>query len=250
MLQILLLVLDLGGHLRVRHQRCPAGGQARLDIFGVMVLSFAAGNAGGIMRDILIGAVPPAVADWRYLAVSGLAGLISFFWHPATDRFRDHILWWDAVGLAFFAVAGTEKALLHGLNPVMAPLLGMLTGVGGGMLRDVLVTEIPVCPARGRVRLGGAGWRGGGGGGHALNLPRSRPRWPVGSSAWRCASGRSLPLAPAHRPATAIQGVLIHQARRGSRVSAAPRPGPPPGPGLAGRSRWPRPGRGRLPAGA
>ena len=75
--------------------------------------------------------------------MSVLAGLITFFWYPATDRFRNDVLWFDAAGLAFFAVAGTQKALLHGLHPVMAALLGMLTGIGGGMLRDVLVTEIP-----------------------------------------------------------------------------------------------------------
>jgi uncharacterized membrane protein YeiH len=110
----------------------------------VLVLSFAAGNAGGITRDLLIGASPPsAIADWKYLAASLLAGLLTFIWLPAADRFRDDILWCDAVGLSFFAVSGTEKALVHGLTPVMAALLGMLTGIGGGMLRDVLVNKIP-----------------------------------------------------------------------------------------------------------
>jgi uncharacterized membrane protein YeiH len=70
--------------------------------------------------------------------------LITFFAYSLTDRFRDDVLSFDAVGLAFFAVAGAEKALVHGLSPVMAALLGMLTGIGGGMLRDVLVAEIPV----------------------------------------------------------------------------------------------------------
>jgi uncharacterized membrane protein YeiH len=73
-----------------------------------------------------------------------LAGLIIFFWHPLTDRFSHGVLWFDALGLAFFAVAGAEKALAYGLAPVMAALLGMVTGIGGGMLRDLLVTEIPV----------------------------------------------------------------------------------------------------------
>ena len=86
---------------------------------------------------------PAAVADWKYAGVSALAGLAIFIWHPAADRFRNDVLWCDAVGLAFFAVAGTQKALLHGLHPAMAAVLGMLTGIGGGMLRDVLVTQIP-----------------------------------------------------------------------------------------------------------
>jgi uncharacterized membrane protein YeiH len=144
MLKISLVVLDLGGTfvfalsgglLAIRH---------RLDVFGVIVLSFAAGNAGGITRDLLIGAVPPAaVADWKYVVASAVAGLATFLWHPAADRYRNDVLWCDAVGLAFFAVAGTQKALLHGLHPAMAALLGMLTGIGGGMMRDVLVSEVP-----------------------------------------------------------------------------------------------------------
>ena len=145
MLHMLLLVLDLGGTFVFAISGGMAAVKHRLDIFGVLVLSFAAGNAGGITRDLLIGAVPPAaIADWKYLGVSVLAGLITFFWYPMTDRLRNDVLWFDAVGLPVFAVAGTEKALVHGLGSVMAALLGMLTGVGGGMLRDVLVTEIPV----------------------------------------------------------------------------------------------------------
>jgi uncharacterized membrane protein YeiH len=140
----LLLVLDLGGTFVFAISGAMAGVKHRLDIFGVLALSFAAGNAGGIARDVLIGAVPPAaIADWKYLSVSILAGLITFRSYATTHRFRNDVLWWDAVGLAFFAVAGTQKALLYQLNPVMAPLLGMLTAIGGGMLRDLLVTEIP-----------------------------------------------------------------------------------------------------------
>lgn len=141
---ILLLVLDLGGTFVFAISGGMAAVKHRLDIFGVLVLSFAAGNAGGITRDLLIGAVPPAaIADWKYLSVSVLAGLITFFWYPITDRHRNNVLWFDAVGLAFFAVSGAEKALVYGLNPVMAALLGMLTGIGGSMLRDMLVREIP-----------------------------------------------------------------------------------------------------------
>jgi uncharacterized membrane protein YeiH len=141
---IVLLVLDLGGTFVFAVSGAVSAVKHRLDVFGVLVLSFAAGNAGGITRDLLVGAVPPAaIADWKYLGVSVLAGLITFFWYPITDRFRNDVLWPDAVGLTFFAVAGTQKALLHGLHPMMAALLGMLTGIGGGMLRDVLVGEIP-----------------------------------------------------------------------------------------------------------
>lgn len=139
-----LLVLDLGGTFVFAISGAAAAVKHRLDIFGVMVLSFAAGNAGGITRDLLIGAVPPgAIADWTYVGVSLLAGFLTFFGYSVIARLAHPVLWFDAAGLAFFAVAGTQKALVYGLNPVMAALLGMLTGIGGGMLRDVLVNEIP-----------------------------------------------------------------------------------------------------------
>jgi uncharacterized membrane protein YeiH len=122
-----------------------AGVKHRLDLFGVLVLSFAAGNSGGIARDLLIGAVPPAaIHDWRYIAVSILAGLITFYWYRFTNRLSSPVLVFDAAGLALFAVSGTSKALAAHAGPVAATLLGMLTGIGGGMARDVLVREIPV----------------------------------------------------------------------------------------------------------
>jgi uncharacterized membrane protein YeiH len=142
-----LVVLDLIGTFVFALSGATAGIKQRLDLFGVLVLSFAAASAGGIMRDLLIGAVPPvAISDWRYLRVSLLAGLVIFFKFPHSERLRrlhNFVLIFDAAGLALFAVAGTQKALGYGLHPVMAALLGMLTGIGGGMLRDVLVAEIP-----------------------------------------------------------------------------------------------------------
>jgi uncharacterized membrane protein YeiH len=144
MTHILVAVLDLGGTFVFAISGAVAAVKYRLDILGLLVLAFAAGNAGGITRDLLIGAVPPAaIASLHYLAVSILAGLIVFFRAPVVTRHNNTVLWFDAIGLAFFAVAGAEKALVHGLNPVMAALLGMLTGIGGGMLRDVLVMQIP-----------------------------------------------------------------------------------------------------------
>ena len=117
----LLLVLDLVGTFVFALSGATAGVKNRLDLFGVLVLSFAAGNAGGIARDLLIGATPPAaISDWRYLAVSLLAGLVTF-WRPYdVDRLSNPVLLFDAAGLGLFAVAGTQKALAFGLHPVMA----------------------------------------------------------------------------------------------------------------------------------
>lgn len=138
------LVLDLTGTFVFALSGALAGVKRRLDIFGVLVLSFAAANSGGITRDILIGAVPPAaLVDLRYLGVSLFAGLVTFYSSSLIARLSTAILVFDAAGLAFFAVAGSSKALAHGLNPVMSVVLGMVTGIGGGMVRDVLLAEIP-----------------------------------------------------------------------------------------------------------
>jgi uncharacterized membrane protein YeiH len=137
-------ILDLGGTFVFAISGAVAAINRRLDIFGILVLSFVAGNFGGIGRDLLIGAVPPAaLTDGRYLLVSVLAGLVTFFSYAGVDRLRSPVLLFDAVGLSFFAVAGAQKAIEFGLSPVMSALLGMLTGIGGGMTRDVLLTEIP-----------------------------------------------------------------------------------------------------------
>jgi len=143
-METLVLALDLGGTFVFGLSGGLAGVRHRLDVFGVLVLSYAAGNAGGIARDVLIGGVPPAaIADWRYVAVSLLAAAATF-WRPRTiRRLRNAVFVLDAGGLALFAVSGSVKALAFHVNPLGAVLLGVLTGIGGGMLRDMLVAEIP-----------------------------------------------------------------------------------------------------------
>lgn len=140
----LLVVLDLCGTFVFAISGATVGVQRKLDLFGVLVLAYAAGNVGGIIRDVVIGATPPpAVADWRYIAVSVAAGLITFYRYRLVDKVRSPVLLLDAAGLALFAVSGSVKALSYGLSPVAAVLLGMLTGIGGGMVRDILAGEIP-----------------------------------------------------------------------------------------------------------
>jgi uncharacterized membrane protein YeiH len=139
-----LVMLDLGGAFVFALSGAMAAIKHRLDFFGVLVLSFAAGNVGGILRDVLLGATPPpAISDWRYIGVSLLAGIVTLAWAPIIDRLRSSVLVLDAAGLALFAVSGALKATAAGLNPAASILLGVLTGVGGGMLRDVLVSEVP-----------------------------------------------------------------------------------------------------------
>ncbi len=123
-----------------------------LDVFGVLVLAAVTGLGGGFIRDVLIGDVPPAaLADWRYLLVPMAAGLLTFFFHPTLGRLERVVNVFDAAGLGLFCVAGALKASEYGLGPLPAALLGMVTGVGGGMLRDVLAGRVPVVLRKGEL---------------------------------------------------------------------------------------------------
>lgn len=144
-LKTLLLVFDLCGTFVFALSGALAAVRRGLDLFGVLVLAFAAANSGGIVRDLLIGATPPAaIGDWRYGAAATVAGLLTFWWAPLIEKLKNPVRMFDAAGLALFAVAGAQKALAFGLDPVMSALLGMLTGIGGGMARDLLLTDIPM----------------------------------------------------------------------------------------------------------
>ncbi|MBV0912518.1 trimeric intracellular cation channel family protein [Anianabacter salinae] len=115
-----------------------------LDIFGIAVLSIAAGLAGGIIRDMILGATPPpAFEESRYLLTALAAGICVFFWHRVLERLNKPVMVLDALGLGVFAVSGCQKSLLFGLDPLPSILLGVLTAVGGGVARDLLVVEIP-----------------------------------------------------------------------------------------------------------
>ena len=116
-----------------------------LDLFGAMVLSFCTALGGGIIRDLLIGAVPPgSIRDWRYGALAFLGGGTAIFFSQFVQEIPPILLvTLDAGGLALFAVAGATKALGYSINPFIAILLGTITGVGGGTLRDVLLARIP-----------------------------------------------------------------------------------------------------------
>jgi uncharacterized membrane protein YeiH len=109
----------------------------------VVVLAAVVGLAGGITRDVLIGTPPATFRDWRYLAATAAAGVVCFFAGRALERAQRSIMIFDALGLGLFAVTGASKALQFGLGPVQAILLGTITGVGGGVLRDVLLRAIP-----------------------------------------------------------------------------------------------------------
>jgi uncharacterized membrane protein YeiH len=140
----LILVLDLAGTFTFGLSGGLAAVRARLDLYGVIVLAGVVGLVGGIVRDILLGALPPATfSDWRYLATAAAGGLVAFFVGPTLERLSRPLNVFDAAGLSLFCVTGATKALAFGVGPVQAVLLGVITATGGGMLRDMLVREVP-----------------------------------------------------------------------------------------------------------
>jgi len=141
----LLLVLDLvGTFVFALDGALTALRTARLDIVGVVTLATVTALGGGIIRDLIIGAVPPATfSDWRYLAVATTGGLVAFALARRLDRLSLPISLLDAAGLSLFAVTGASKALDYGLGAGQAVILGALTAVGGGTLRDVLIRRVP-----------------------------------------------------------------------------------------------------------
>ncbi len=144
-MEVILVALDLIGTFVFAISGATVGVRHRLDLFGVLVLSFAAAVSGGIIRDVLIGATPPAaLVGWHYVGISCLAGMVTFLRYQDIEKLRNPVQIFDALGLALFAVTGATKALAFGLGPVSATLLGMLSGIGGGMVRDILVARTPV----------------------------------------------------------------------------------------------------------
>ena len=142
---VLLLVLDLAGtFVFALNGALTAIREARLDIVGVLALGMFTAMGGGIIRDVLIDSLPPATfSDWRYLVVAAGGALLAFFLGRRLDRIALSINVLDAMGLSLFAVTGALKALDAGMAPLPAVLLGAITGVGGGTLRDVLLGRVP-----------------------------------------------------------------------------------------------------------
>lgn len=142
---MLLVVLELAGLAVFAASGALAAVRARLDVFGVVVLGLTTALGGGIVRDVLLGITPPTtLRDWPYLVVPVAAALAVFAWHPQVARLRRAVLAADAVGLGLFTVSGTATALARGAPPYTACLIGMTAGIGGGVLRDLLLREIPL----------------------------------------------------------------------------------------------------------
>jgi uncharacterized membrane protein YeiH len=137
-------VLDLLGTFAFGVSGAVAARQQRLDLFGIATITFIVACGGGIVRDLCLGTLPPAgLTNWRYLAVSLVAAAWVACAYPTVDRMRSPVQLFDAIGLGLFAVAGAKKAYAVGAGAEVAILLGMVSAVGGGVLRDVLLSRVP-----------------------------------------------------------------------------------------------------------
>jgi uncharacterized membrane protein YeiH len=137
--------LDLAGTFAFALSGAVAARERGLDWFGILVLAFTVACGGGVLRDLCIGAIPPAgLADWRYLVASVVAAALTTASQGLVARLAHPVVLFDTLGLGLFAVTGAQKALLFGWNGEVAVLMGMATAVGGGVARDVLLNRVPV----------------------------------------------------------------------------------------------------------
>ncbi len=141
----LILAVDLAAAVFLGSEGTLTAIGADIDLFGALVLAFSTALGGGILRDLLIGSVPPgAIRDWHYACAAFLGGLIAFAMHGAIQQLpANFITTLDAIGLALFCVSGAAKAIDYKINAMMSVLMGTITGVGGGTIRDILLARIP-----------------------------------------------------------------------------------------------------------
>lgn len=137
--------LDLAGTFVFAISGATAAKQRGMDLFGICAIAFTVACGGGIIRDLCIGAIPPAgLTNWHYLAATIIAAAMTVSLYPFVQRLNQPVLLFDALGLSLFAVTGAQKSLAYGNNAEVAVLLGITTAVGGGVLRDILLNRIPV----------------------------------------------------------------------------------------------------------
>ncbi|HEX6914120.1 MAG TPA: trimeric intracellular cation channel family protein [Chitinophagaceae bacterium] len=137
--------LDVAGTFAFAISGATAARQRGLDIFGIFAIAFVVACGGSIIRDLCIGAIPPAgLTNWFYLAAALVATVSAVGMFRMVQKLNRPVILFDALGLSLFAVTGAQKAVSFGLNDQVAILLGITTAVGGGVLRDVLLNRVPV----------------------------------------------------------------------------------------------------------
>lgn len=143
--QTLFLILDLLGTFVFAISGAIAARLNELDIFGIVVVAFVTACGGGIIRDLCLGATPPAgLANWHYLVTAIIATILAVFLYEKIIKLNHPVLFFDAIGLGFFSVSGAQKALLFEGTAQVSMILGMVTACGGGIIRDILLARVPV----------------------------------------------------------------------------------------------------------
>lgn len=145
----LFILVDLFGTFAFAVSGATAARERRLDLFGIYAVACVTACGGGIVRDLCLGDLPPVgISDWRYAACSALAAAMAIWATEWVERFRSPVTFFDSLGLGLFAVVGAHKAFAHGANVEAAIILGVVTAVGGGLLRDVLLNRLPTILAK------------------------------------------------------------------------------------------------------
>jgi uncharacterized membrane protein YeiH len=141
----MLYLVDLAGTLLFAIEGATTAITNHLDLLGILILGFATAVGGGIIRDVLLGATPPsALRNWHYPAIAFTGSALAFLFHRYVQEIPPQLVMvLDAAGLSLFAVSGTEEALLRKMSPLVAVMLGGITGVGGGTIRDLLLAHVP-----------------------------------------------------------------------------------------------------------
>lgn len=146
---LLFNIIDLAGTFAFAISGALAARREKFDLFGVLAIAYITACGGGIARDICIGAMPPAgLADWRYVLTAVIAALAAIVAYQQVEKLTYPVRLFDALGLGLFAVYGAHKALALDMNAEVAVLVGMLTAVGGGVARDVLLNRVVVIMQR------------------------------------------------------------------------------------------------------
>lgn len=142
-MELALLVLNLLGTFFFAISGSLLAARRGFDLIGSLILGSLTGLGGGVVRDVVLGVGPTAFTEPLYFAAPAAAALLVFFLLSGVERFPRTLLIFDAAGLGLFCTTGTVKALEAGMNPVAAVLLGAATGIGGGLLRDVVANRDP-----------------------------------------------------------------------------------------------------------
>ena len=143
--EILFTFLDMFGTFVFAVSGAEAAKESELDLFGIVIVAFLTACGGGIIRDICIGVNPPVgISYWPYLALTIIASGSVVICYKYVAKLKFPVLLFDALGLSMFTVAGTQKSLFLGFNYEVAILLGVLSAIGGGVIRDILLGIIPV----------------------------------------------------------------------------------------------------------